>query len=170
MQHIFVIFSALQCHLECNPGFISSLSSTVTCVGGKYEPRRPQEFTCQLAAAIIVTAEGEVEVFSKIDRCRTRIVNQPPLSTIGLTLTLFKDSLVLVGYQVDDGKWSYFEMVNPREGLLSNSWKTRTTIGSNMPQFHTSFTFGRSLFLLGGELKTPIKIDMNQVNTAQWRH
>lgn len=37
----------------------------VDCVDGHYEPYRPEEFVCEVAIALLVTTDGQVEVFSE---------------------------------------------------------------------------------------------------------
>ena len=161
---------ALQCHLECAPGHVPSLDPTVTCVGGRYEPVKPSQFVCEPAAALLLTDEGEVEVFAGEGKeaCNRLYTNYPPYSLSGHSVSLFKNHLVVVGYSNMDESWGYMVLEDPRGSLLTNKWKTITALGNNYPSFHNSFVYGRSLVALGGNQKAQQKLDIEKIMTGNW--
>ena len=152
---------AMECHLECEPGFAPSIAAMVSCVEGRYIPNKPSEFSCNPAAAIIVTSEGEVETFSGEPICNKIITNIPPHVSTSQTVNVFKNHLVIVGYSVGEGTWNYLSLEDPISSLLSNPWTVSTTVGELTPQSHTSFSHGRSLILIGGSQESALKMDVD---------
>ena len=149
----------MECHLECDPGFAPNKAAVVSCVGGRYIPNKPSEFSCNPAAAIIVTSEGEVETFSGEPMCNKVITNIPPHVSTSQSVNVFNNHLVIAGYSVGEGTWNYLSLEDPRSSLLSNPWTVSTSVGQLTPQSHTSFTYGRSLILIGGSQESALKLD-----------
>ena len=81
-------------------------------------------------------------------------------------MTMFKGFLVVAGYQYDDDTWNYHILKDPRGSLLAANWTTVSTRGDAAPNHHVSYTFGRSMVLLGGSLKSPLKIDLERVENG----
>ena len=81
-------------------------------------------------------------------------------------MTMFKGFLVVAGYQYDDETWTYSILKDPRGSLLAANWTTISTQGDVAPNHHVSYTFGRSMVLLGGSLKSPLKVDIERVENG----
>ena len=150
----------MQCHLECAPGFSPSLDPTVQCVGGRYVPHLPSQFTCTPSAAIIISSEGEVEVFSGESKCNKMIPNVPSYAATKHTVNVFNNKLLIAGYSLEKGTWSYISLEDPFSSMLSNSWNVNTTVGKVAPTSHTSYTYGHSLVLVGGTSGQVLKLDI----------
>ena len=153
----------MECHLECDPGFAPNIGAAVSCVGGQYVPNKPSEFSCNPAAAILVTSEGEVETFSGEQKCNSIITNTPPHASTRQSVNVFGNHLVIAGYSVGEGTWNYISLEDPRSSLLSNQWTVSTTVGKLAPQSHTSFSYGRSLFLVGGSQEAAMRLDTETI-------
>ena len=155
----------LQCHLECQPGFVPNLPPSISCVRGKFEPAKPSSFLCEQAALLLLSKENELEVFNPKNsrKCNKKLKNSPPSGGNGMSISLFKSHLVIAGFQTEDGSWRYNTLSNPRSSLLAAAWNTTKTIGEEAPTFHTSYTFARSLVLIRGDAKPPLKLDMDRV-------
>ena len=79
---------AHQCRLDCEPGYMSDLPPITTCVLGNFVPHRPEKFTCQQTVALLVSDEGEMEVFGEEETCNRLMTNIPPLSLTGHSISL----------------------------------------------------------------------------------
>ena len=153
----------MECFLECAPGYAPNLPPAVSCVGGRYVPNKPSEFSCKEAAAIIISSEGEVETFSADQKCNKMITNVPPHSIPKQTLNVFHNHLVVAGYSIKEGSWKYLSLEDASSSLLSSPWRVATTIGSPAPEAHISFTHGRSLVLVGGSQQGALKMDIQRI-------
>ena len=153
--NFYYLSSAYTCRLHCAPGYVSQLTPMVTCADGKYQPRRPSDFVCQPAVALILSTEGEIEVFSPEGACSQKLTKSDHLSATGHSFTLLDNQIVVVGYQEECGSWKSIALEDPRGGLLSSRLSgTSSQLGGAAPRHHTAFTHGQSLYLLGGEQKT----------------
>ena len=159
----------LQCHLECQPGFVPNLSPTVTCVRGKFEPAKPSQFKCEPAALLLHSADNELEAFSisESKKCNKKLTNTPPSGGPGMSISLFKNSLVIAGFQTEDNRWRYHTLADARNSLLASTWNTTATIGEEAPMHHTGYTFARSLVLIRGNGKAPLKLDMDRITKKE---
>ena len=158
--NFYYLSSAYTCRLHCAPGYVSQLTPMVTCTDGKYEPRRPSDFVCEAAVALMVTTEGEVEVFSPEGACSKKLTKSDHLSATGHSVNLLDNQLVLSGYQEDCGSWQSLALEDPRGGLLSSRLTvTCSELGEGAPRHHTTFVHGLSLYLLGGEQTTQVKLE-----------
>ena len=153
----------MECHLECDPGFVPNIAAAVSCVGGKYVPNKPSTFSCNPAAAIIITSGGEVETFSGEQKCNSVITNIPPHFSTRQSVNVFGNHLVIAGYSVWDGTWNYISLEDPRSSLLSNQWTVSTSVQKHAPQSHVSFTYGRSLILVGGSQEAAMRLDTETI-------
>ena len=133
---------------------------------GRYQPRRPEDVYCKPSAALIVTAEGEVEVFSKHELCRSNISNIPPFASNNHNILLFKNSLILSGFMTVEGQRSYLVMENPRSGLLSNPWKIVNMVGNDEQQFLIGYTYASSMIYLGAEAS--VQFDTEFLGKNRW--
>ena len=155
----------LQCHLECQPGHVPNLPPSITCVRGKFEPAKPSEFVCEPAALLMLSRENELSVFTPKEgkKCNKKLPNTPPSVEPGMSISLFKNHLVIAGFQTEDASWKYHTLADARGSLLAATWNTTATIGEEAPKDHTSYTFARSLVLVRGEGKEPMKLDMDRI-------
>ena len=134
----------------------------VNCVNGKYEPHRPSEFVCQPAVAVVVSTEGEIEVFSPEEACSKKLTHTVNLSASGHSVNLLDNQLVLSGYQEDCGSWQSVALEDPRGGLLSSRRTvTCSQLGEEAPRYHSTFVHRNNLYLLGGQQNTLAKLENN---------
>ena len=127
---------------------------------GKYLPHRPSEFVCQAAVALIISPEGEVEVFSPDGACNQKLTHSVHLSALGHSVNLLDNQLVLVGYKGNGGGWKSITLEDPRGGLLSSRLSlTNSELGEAAPRHHTTSVHGHSLYLLGGEQDTQARLE-----------
>ena len=144
----------------------------VNCVNGKYEPHRPSEFVCQPAVAVVVSTEGEIEVFSPEEACSKKLTHTVNLSASGHSVNLLDNQLVLSGYQEDCGSWQSVALEDPRGGLLSSRRTvTCSQLGEEAPQYHSTFVHGNSLYILGGQQNNQAKLEKgiwNNIN-LKWK-
>jgi hypothetical protein len=142
--------------LECDPGYVSDKPPFITCVEGKYQPASQSDFVCKPAVALILTTEGELELFSHDGRCNDILTNLPPFITVGQTIDLLDNQLSIVGFNVQTESWSTMSLENPRGGLLANLWTYETITITKIPPHspiprHLNFVYGQHLVLKGGE-------------------
>ena len=109
-----ILPQALQCRLDCDPGYMSDLPPIISCVDGNYEPNRPQEFTCQKTVALIVSKAGEMEIFGEDSKCNRIMTNIPPLNFTGHSVSLLDNQLILGASSVASDSWRYLSLRNPR--------------------------------------------------------
>ena len=64
-------------------------------------------------------------------------------------------------YDIQENKWTYIKMNNPRGGLLANIWTSTEVLGTDAPMGHTSHVHGSELVLLGGKHDTSLKMVHN---------
>ena len=177
-QNIYLLYNemnyelyhpALQCRLNCDPGYESELPPIITCVDGNYEPNRPEEFVCQKTVALIVTKAGEMEVFSDNSRCNRVMGNIPPMTLGGHTVNLLDNYLVITESREVNNGWWYSSLSNARQGLLANSWtESPKTLGNDAPVGHLSFVYGKDLFFLGGEKNTQGVLQNGREENGEW--
>ena len=168
IDNVKTIFSALQCRLDCKPGYLSDLPPIISCVDGNYEPYRPQEFTCQRTVALIVSTKGEMEVFSEDERCNMMFKNIPALTLTGHSVNLLDNQLILGAFGVARDSWKYLSLKDPRNGLLANPWTETKTLGTNGPIGHLSFVYGKDLFYIGGERGTQAVLQNGRTENGEW--
>ena len=138
-------------HLStCNPGYVSNFAPITTCMEGKHWPIKPREFRCEEAAALILSSNGGLEIFTGDPSCNYIIRNRPQVTTSSQTISLIDDLLVIVGFSVSDSSWLYMSMENTRGGLLANKWTQSSTIGKETPSYHVSSISGHDLVQIGG--------------------
>ena len=151
-----ILFSARQCRLECDPGFVSDLTPVFDCTGGKYEPHTPNMFSCKPAVALIISDTGEREILSAEPsaKCDQMLSTIPNMNMRGHSIDLLDNQLILGATTVDSEKnWQFMSLENPRAGLLTNRWIQTRILGHKAPRNHVTFTFGKKLFYFGGDFK-----------------
>ena len=163
-----ILPQALQCRLDCNPGYMSDLPPIISCVDGNYEPNRPQEFTCQKTVALIVSKAGEMEIFGEDSKCNRIMTNIPPLNFTGHSVSLLDNQLILGASSVASDSWKYLSLRDPRGGLFANPWTETKTLGTNGPVGHLSFVYGKDLIFLGGERSTQVILQNGRTENGEW--
>ena len=159
---------ALQCRLDCDPGYLSDLPPIISCVDGNYEPNRPQEFTCQKTVALIVSNAGEMEVFGEDSKCNRIMTNIPPLTLSRHSVSLLDNQLIIGASSISNDSWKYLSLRDPRGGLLANPWTETKTLGTNGPVGHLSFVYGKDLIFLGGEGRTQVILQNGRTENGEW--
>ena len=153
-------FSALQCRLDCDPGYVSQRPPIITCVDGRYEPFRPSTFICQPAAVLVITERGDVEIFSNKPECQSKVVeNFPNFTGFGRTLSLLDDQILLVGGDLNATKHTYVNIQHPRQGLHAMKYTIEKFPLGGSPHAHTSFGSGNRLLVVGGAHRTRAKFE-----------
>ena len=114
MSYCNIFFSAQQCRLECDPGYVSDLTPVFECTGGKYEPFTPKMYRCQPAVALIISGTGEREILTAepSPKCDQLLSTMPDKNMRGHTIELLDNHLILGATAVDDEKhwgWQSFE-------------------------------------------------------------
>ena len=167
---MIILFSqALQCRLDCDPGYMSDLPPIISCVDGNYEPNRPQEFVCHKTVALVVSKAGEMEVFGEDGKCNRMMANIPPqLSLKGHSVNVLDNQLVIGAFSVTSNSWKYLSLRSPRSGLLANAWIETKTLGTDAPVGHLSFVYGKDLVFLGGERGTQVILQNGRTENGEW--
>ena len=165
--------SALQCHLECDPGYVSDLTPVFECTGGNYEPEHPNMFFCKPAVALIVSNIGEREILSAEPsaKCDQMLSTIPDMTMEGHSIDLLDNKLILGATAVEAGgdkKWKFMSLDNPRAGLLSNKWTQTKIVGQQAPRNHVTFSFGKSLFYFGGDFKAQSLLQNGREESGEW--
>ena len=138
----------------------------MTCVRGQYEPTAPEYFSCQPAAALIITDGGEMEVFSEQAKCSKKVTNLPPFTAHGQMLNLLDNQLVLLGYSAKEQAWRTSIMENPLEGILANNWTSKkTSIDSESRGYDISYTYLDGVYLSGGQEQKQARLE-----PETWEH
>ena len=115
------LFSAVQCRLECDSGYVSDLTPVFECTGGRYQPATPNMFFCKPAVAMIISGVGEREILSTGTKCDQMLSSIPNKNMIGHSVNLLDNELILGATTVDNEKsWRFMSLNNPRAGLLTN--------------------------------------------------
>ena len=157
---------AFTCRLHCAPGYVPQLTPLVNCLGGRYLPHRPSEFVCQPAVALIVSTEGEVEVFSSDGASSQKLAYSDHFTAMGHSVNLLDNQLVLAGYKEEGGIWKSITLEDARGGLLSSRISvTSSQLGGAAPRHHSAFTHGNTLYLLGGEQNTQARLEKGVWNS-----
>ena len=160
MKNIISVFSALQCRLQCESGFVSNQNPVVTCTDGKYTPKKPSSFVCQPAAALVFSQSGEIEVIS--EKCSMTLGQFRNFSGQGRTASLLDNQIVLIGNNTLSGnEGSYVSIQNPRDGLLTMNYTKETFPSRGSPFHHAALASDNKLTLLGGKYKTRSKMEQN---------
>ena len=153
-----ILFSALQCRLHCEPGFVSHRTPVVDCVDGKYEPAKPSTFVCQPAAALIFTQTGEVEIVSKT--CSMALTHFREFSSHGRSASLLDRELVILGNDTLSGTGgNYITIQHPRDGLLAIKYTKESFPTRGSPFLHTALASQNRLTVIGGKYKTRAKLE-----------
>ena len=148
-----ILFSALQCRLHCEPGFVSHRTPVVDCVDGKYEPAKPSTFVCQPAAALIFTQSGEVEVVSKT--CSMAFDGFRNFSGHGRSASLLDRELVILGNDTLSGTGgNYITIQHPRDGLLAIKYTKESFPTRGSPFLHTALQSQNKITVIGGKYTT----------------
>ena len=146
-----VLSTALQCRLDCDAGYVSDRPPVVTCVDGKYEPARPQDFNCTAAAVLVITVKGDVEIFSDKKECQSHVTeNFSNFTGVGRTVSLLDDQILLVGGDLDATKYTYISINNPRRGLHAMKYSVEKYPLEGSPHAHAALGSGNRLLVLGG--------------------
>ena len=153
-----ILFSALQCRLHCEPGFVSHRTPVVDCVDGKYEPAKPSTFVCQPAAALIFTQSGEVEVVSKT--CSMAFDGFRNFSGHGRSASLLDRELVILGNDTLSGTGgTYITIQHPRDGLLAIKYTKESFPTRGSPFLHTALQSQNKITVIGGKYTTRAKLE-----------
>ena len=149
-------------------GFITDWSGSYLCVlsiCGKFFAScrslspAPNTFVCAPAVAVIFSSTGEVEVFSKNEKCNQRIVEFSGFGGEGRSIDLLDEQLILLGDNKKlGGKFEYKSIHQPRKGLLGMKFSTEVSPIGNSPLWHTSHAFGNQLLSVGGEFQSKAKL------------
>ena len=155
-----VIFSALQCRLHCEPGYVSHRNPVVTCTDGSYEPAKPSSFVCQPAAALVFSQSGEVEVVS--EKCSMVLTHFRDFSGHGRTASLLDDQILLIGNSTLSGsEGNFISIQNPRDGLLAMKYTKETFPRRGSPFQHVALHSKNKLNLLGGRYKSRVMLEQS---------
>ena len=155
-----VIFSALQCRLHCEPGYVSHRDPVVTCTDGSYEPAKPSSFVCQPAAALVFSQSGEVEVVS--EKCSMVLTHFRDFSGHGRTASLLDDQILLIGNSTLSGsEGNFISIQNPRDGLLAMKYTKETFSRRGSPFQHVALHSKNKLNLLGGRYKSRVRLEQS---------
>ena len=130
----------------------------ITCVKGKYQPQAPNTFVCSPAVALIFSSRGEVEVFSKNQKCNQKVVDFPSFGGQGCSIDLLDEQLVLLVDNQFGGKFQYKSIHQPRKGLLGMKFSMEVSPVGNSPLWHTSHVFGNELLALGGDFQSKARL------------
>ena len=117
------------------------------------------KFACVPATAALFSSIGEVEVFSKEQKCNQRILEFSALGGEGRSIDLLDDQLVLLGDSKvgGHGGFEYKTIPHPRNGLLGMKFTTAVSPLGNLPRWHSSLVDGNLLLAVGGEFQTQAK-------------
>ena len=153
-----LLFSALQCRLHCDPGYVSHRTPVVTCAEGRYTPAKPSSFVCQPAAALVFSHTGEVEVLSK--KCSMALAHSHDFSGRGRTASLLDKQIILIGNDTLSGsEGNFISIQNPRDGLLAMKYTKETFPTRGSPFQHTALSLENQLNLLGGRYKSRTRFE-----------
>ena len=118
----------------------------------------PNTFVCAPAVALIFSSRGEVEVFSKNQKCNQRIVDFPGFGGEGRSIDLLDEQLVLLGDNKIGRKFEYKSIHHPRKGLLGMKFTEEVSPIGNSPLWHTSHSYGNLLLAIGGEFQSKARL------------
>ena len=124
----------------------------------------PNTFVCAPAVALMISSGGEVEVFSKNQKCNQKVVEFPGFGGQGRSIDLLDEQLVLLGDNELGGRFEYKSIHQPRKGLLGMKFSKEVSPVGNSPRWHTSYTDGNELLALGGDFQSKARLS----NTA-WK-
>ena len=163
------LFSAVQCRLECDSGYVSDLTPVFECTGGRYQPATPNMFFCKPAVAMIISDLGEREILSTGTKCDQMLSSIPNKNMVGHSVNLLDNELILGATTVDKEKsWRFMSLNNPRAGLLTNQWSQTKIVGLQAPRKHATLTFGKSLVYLGGDFNTQSLLQNGRKESGEW--
>ena len=108
----------------------------------------------------MLSAQGEMEVFSPEEGCSQKLTQLQHFSAIGHSFSLVDNQLVVVGSEDEGGSWKWITLEDPRGGLLSSRLSLSSSeLGEATPRHHITFVHGHSLYLLGGEQNTQARLE-----------
>ena len=167
------LFAALECRLDCHPGYVSQWTPIVTCVDGRFEPRTPSTYCCQPAAALLSFGDGSMEIYSsQSNQCSQKILKYDGFAVAGHTVDLLDNELILIGDKTLGGKFKYISIHSPRENLLAVKYSMEISNAKGSPYRHTSFRQGNKLTVLGGDQSSKARLNINvwtKIN-LQWKN
>ena len=121
---------------------------------GSYQPQAPNTFVCAPAVALLLSTSGEVEVFSKNEKCNQKILEFPSFGGQGRSLDLLDEQLLLLGAEKAGRRFEYKSIHQPRKGLLGMRFSQEVSSVGNNPYWHTSHSYGNQLLAIGGEFRS----------------
>ena len=149
--------------------FRVSLFSVIFFAPCQILPQAPNTFVCSPATALIFSATGEVEVFSKNKKCNQKIVDFTVFGGQGRTIDLLDEQLVLLGENKLGGTPQYKSIHQPRKGLLGMKYSIESIPLGNSPYYHTSHVYGNELVAIGGESETEARLSSTVWNGLNLR-
>ena len=158
----------MQCRLDCDPGYMPDLIPITTCVDGHYQPYRPEQFLCQPALALLLSAEGELEVVGEDAKCNQIMANVPIPQSSGKTLSLIDNALIVGAFSITHNNWNYIRHTDPRGSLQTNLWTESTAVGTSAPVRHLGLVFGKDLVFLGGEQGSQAILQNGRAENGEW--
>ena len=108
---------------------------------------------------MIITKEGEVEVFSGSRQCSKAVATSIAFAGIGRTASLLDEELILLGNDdlgTQEGR--YVSIQKPREGLLAMKYTFEDIPLKGSPHQHTSLVSKNTLAVIGGKFKSKAKL------------
>ena len=109
-----------------------------------------------------------MEVFGEDSKCNQVIRNIPSRTLAGHSVDLLDNQLIIGASSIDSESWKYLSLWKPRDRLLANPWTETKTLGSNGPQGHLSFVYGKDLIFLGGETGTQAILQNGRTENGEW--
>ena len=100
---------------------------------------------------MIISSGGEVEVFSKNEKCNQKVLEFPSFGGQGHSVDLLDEQLILLGDSKFGEKGEYKSIHQPRKGLLAMTFSKEVSPLGKSPLWHTSHVYGNQLLAIGGE-------------------
>ena len=118
---------------------------------------------CAPAVAVIFSSIGEVEIFSRNQKCSQKILDFPSFGGVGRSIDLLDEQLILLGNSTlgKDKRFDYIKIHHPRKGLLGMRYSKEISpegVGFSNPRWHTSHAYGNRLLAIGGEFNTEAQL------------
>ena len=139
-----------------------------TCVDGHYQPYKPEQFLCQPALALLLSTEGEMEVFGEDAKCNQILPNVPIQQLDGHTLDVLDNALIVGAFSITNNSWNYIQHTDPRGSLEANLWTESTAVGTSAPVRHLGLVFGKDLVFLGGERGSQAILQNGRAEIGEW--
>ena len=154
--------SRKECHLLCDPGYVTSGKSSVSCSRYSQWSQDPRQMSCEKAVLLVTGGDGGlqfVELYASTNSCITTMPSLPDLRGMH-SLDYVDGEVLLCG--------GYSSRLSCLTLQPNNTWTKHSDLTRNRSS-HSSAVFNSDLYLIGGgQANTTEVLRHKNNNDNQW--